>query len=175
MRQHRCVVSDEAWAWMEPLLPSSAGRRGGRWRDHRQVIEAISWRYRTGSPWRGLPQRFGPGQTAYERVTRGGADGTWARLFARGAAGGRAGGGVGWVGAGASTGGWGRLRRGGGGVGRAGWGGFGGGGGASPRGARAGGRWTRAPLSARGRGGRCGGPSARGGLPRMTRIPAANR
>ena len=25
MRQHRTVVSDEAWAWMEPLLPSSAG------------------------------------------------------------------------------------------------------------------------------------------------------
>ncbi len=25
MGQHRRVVSDEAWAWMEPLLPSSAG------------------------------------------------------------------------------------------------------------------------------------------------------
>ena len=84
MRQHRCVVSDEAWAWMEPLLPSSAGRRGGRWRDHRQVIEAIAWKYRTGSPWRELPEeRFGPWQTAYERLTRWSADGTWARLLAR--------------------------------------------------------------------------------------------
>jgi transposase len=68
---------------MEPLLPSSAGRRGGRWRDHRQVIEAISWKYRTGSPWRELPERFGPWQTAYERLTRWSADGTWARLLAR--------------------------------------------------------------------------------------------
>ncbi len=83
MRQHRCVVSDEAWAWMEPLLPSSAGRRGGRWRDHRQVIEAIAWRYRTGSPWRELPEQFGPWQTAYERLTRWSSDGTWANLLAR--------------------------------------------------------------------------------------------
>ena len=82
MRQHRCVVSDEAWAWMEPLLPSSAGRRGGRWRDHRQVIEAIAWRYRTGSPWRELPEQFGPWQTAYERLTRWSSDGTWANLLA---------------------------------------------------------------------------------------------
>src|SRR3712207_9329500 len=83
MRQHRCVVSDEAWAWMEPLLPSSIGRRGGRWRDHRQVIEAIAWKYRPGSPWRELPESFGPWQTAYERLTRWSADGTWAKLLAR--------------------------------------------------------------------------------------------
>jgi transposase len=68
---------------MEPLLPSSTGRRGGRWRDHRQVIEAISWKYRTGSPWREVPEQFGPWQTAYERLTRWSADGTWARLLAR--------------------------------------------------------------------------------------------
>jgi transposase len=83
MRQHRCVVTDEAWAWMEPLLPSSTGRRGGRWRDHRQVIEAIAWKYRTGSPWREVPESFGPWQTAYERLTRWSADGTWAKLLAR--------------------------------------------------------------------------------------------
>ena len=27
---------------MQLLLPSSAGRRGGRWRNHRQMIEAIA-------------------------------------------------------------------------------------------------------------------------------------
>src|SRR3954453_21044576 len=84
MRQHRTVVSDEAWGWMEPLLPSSAGRRGGRGRDHRQVIEAIAWKYRTGSPGRGGPgEGWGPWQTAYERLTRWSADGTWAKLLAR--------------------------------------------------------------------------------------------
>src|SRR5437763_1932785 len=47
------VLSDEAWARIEPLLPSSVRRRGGRWRNHPQVIEGIAWRYRTGGPWRG--------------------------------------------------------------------------------------------------------------------------
>jgi transposase len=47
------------------------------------VIEAIAWKYRTGSPWRELPEQFGPWQTAYERLTRWNADGTWARLLAR--------------------------------------------------------------------------------------------
>jgi putative transposase len=80
--RERGVISDVAWAWLEPLLPDRAPRRGGRWRDHRQVIEAIAWKYRTGSPWRELPERFGPWQTAYERHNRWSADGTWARLLA---------------------------------------------------------------------------------------------
>ncbi|WP_412747319.1 transposase [Krasilnikovia sp. MM14-A1004] len=29
----------------------------GRWADHREVIEAIAWEYRTGSPWRDLPDK----------------------------------------------------------------------------------------------------------------------
>src|SRR5688572_14782081 len=76
------VVSDSAWVLIEPLLPSSAGRRGGRWRDHRQVIEAIAWRYRTGCPWRDLPREFGPWQTAWQRLDRWAADGTWDRVLA---------------------------------------------------------------------------------------------
>ncbi|WP_436703232.1 transposase [Geodermatophilus sp. CPCC 205761] len=62
------VVSDEAWAWIEPLLPVSSGRRGGRWCGHRQVNEAIAWKYRTGSRGQEEPEQFGPWQTAYERT-----------------------------------------------------------------------------------------------------------
>lgn len=48
------------------------------------MIEAIAWKYRTGSPWREVPEeRFGPWQTAYERLTRWSANGTWAKLLAR--------------------------------------------------------------------------------------------
>jgi len=74
------VLSDEAWDRIEPLLPSSAGLRGGRWRNHRQVIEAIAWRYRTGAPWRDLPEEFGPFQTIWKRHDRWSRDGTWERL-----------------------------------------------------------------------------------------------
>jgi transposase len=78
----RDVISDEAWAFIAPLLPSSDGKRGGQWRDHRQVLEAIAWRFRTGSPWRDLPARFGPFQTVWKRHNRWSADGTYDRLIA---------------------------------------------------------------------------------------------
>jgi transposase len=68
------------WAGLEPLLPVDASR-GRRWRDHRLVIEAIAWKYRTGAPWRDLPVEFGPWQSAYTRFRRWSADGTWARLL----------------------------------------------------------------------------------------------
>src|SRR5437763_888285 len=69
-----------AWARIEPLLPP-AGRRGGRWRDHRRVINAILWQAKTGVPWRGLPERYGPWKTAHERLRKWTADGTWDRIL----------------------------------------------------------------------------------------------
>ena len=55
--------------------------RCGRWRDHRQVIDGILRRVRTGVHWRDLPERFGPWKTAYERHRLWSADGTWERLL----------------------------------------------------------------------------------------------
>jgi transposase len=75
------VLSDEMWARIEPLLPSSKGVRGGRWREHRTVFEGIVWRYRTGSPWRDVPEWFGPWQTLWKRHNRWTGDGTWDRLL----------------------------------------------------------------------------------------------
>ncbi|WP_442805546.1 transposase [Streptomyces sp. NBC_00385] len=43
-------LSDAQWARIEPLLPDRTPRRGGRWREHRQVIDAIAFKYRTGIP-----------------------------------------------------------------------------------------------------------------------------
>lgn len=68
--------------WLEPLLPDRTPRRGGQWRDHREVLEAIAWRYRTGSPWRDLPAEFGPWQSVYDRHVRWSRDGTYDRVFA---------------------------------------------------------------------------------------------
>ncbi|OUC79522.1 hypothetical protein CA984_42850 [Streptosporangium minutum] len=41
--------------------------RGGRWRDHRQVINGILRRIHTGAPWRDVPERYGPWKICYER------------------------------------------------------------------------------------------------------------
>ncbi|MFF7079013.1 IS5 family transposase [Streptomyces lavendulae] len=51
------------------------------WRDHRQVIDGILHRVRTGVPWRDLPERFGPWKTVYERHRLRSADGTWEHLL----------------------------------------------------------------------------------------------
>ncbi|MBT2408719.1 transposase [Streptomyces sp. ISL-87] len=42
-------MNDAQWARIEPLLPDRMPRQGGRWRDHRQVIDAIAFKYRTGT------------------------------------------------------------------------------------------------------------------------------
>src|SRR5215213_3796875 len=57
-------------------------KRGGRWRDHRQVLNGILFRTRAGIPWRDLPERYGPWETVYKRFARWEADGTWARIEA---------------------------------------------------------------------------------------------
>lgn len=77
----RGELTDKAWARIEPLLPAQSGRRGGRWRSHRQVIDAILWKERTGAPWRDLPERYGPWKTAHERLRKWTADGTWDRVL----------------------------------------------------------------------------------------------
>ncbi|MGA5499365.1 IS5 family transposase [Streptomyces cinereoruber] len=75
------VLTDAQWARIEPLLPDRTPRRGGRWRDHRQVIDAIAWKYRTGSPWMDLPAEFGSWKGAYSRLRNWAIDGTWERVF----------------------------------------------------------------------------------------------
>jgi transposase len=76
------VLSDRVWERIEPLLPSSQGRRGRPFRDHRQVVEGIVYRYRTGCAWRDLPPEvFGPWQTVWKRHHRFTTDGTWDRVL----------------------------------------------------------------------------------------------
>ena len=76
------VLTDAQWALLEPLLPSSKGKQSRPFRDHRQVLEGIVFRLRTGCPWRDLPERFGPWQTAWKRHARFSKDGTWDQILA---------------------------------------------------------------------------------------------
>ena len=57
-------LTDKAWTRLAPLLPGNR-RRGGRWRDHRTVINGIL-------PW----------TTCYGRLVRWRRDGSWDRLLA---------------------------------------------------------------------------------------------
>src|SRR3990170_2887149 len=77
------VLNDAQWARIESLMPSSDGQRGRPFRDHRQVIEGIIFRLRTGVAWRDLPGSFGPWQTIWKRHDRFSTDGTWDKIHAR--------------------------------------------------------------------------------------------
>lgn len=77
------VLTDAQWGRIEPLMPSSDGQRGRPFRDHRQVIEGIIYRLRTGIAWRDLPESFGPWQTVWKRHKRFSVDGTWDKIHAR--------------------------------------------------------------------------------------------
>ncbi len=63
------------------MLPDRTPKRGGRWRDHRQVIDAIAFKYRTGTPWMDLPEHFGSWKGAHNRLRKWAVDGTWEKVF----------------------------------------------------------------------------------------------
>ncbi|WP_308190029.1 IS5 family transposase [Streptomyces sp. MBT42] len=69
------------WARIEPLLPDRKPRRGGRWRDHREVIDAIAWKLQTGSQWVRLPEKYGDWRGVYNRLRMWAVDATWERVL----------------------------------------------------------------------------------------------
>lgn len=76
----RDVVSDEAWAVIGPLFPR-AKQTGRPPVDRRIVVEATAWRFRTGAPWRDMPERFGNWNTIYKNFNRWADAGIWARVL----------------------------------------------------------------------------------------------
>jgi transposase len=75
----RFDLSDSEWAVIEPLLPNKP--RGVPRVDDRRVLNGIFWILRTGSPWRDLPERYGPYTTVYNRYNRWAKKGVWLRIF----------------------------------------------------------------------------------------------
>ncbi|WP_425464687.1 IS5 family transposase [Nocardia yunnanensis] len=77
----RADLSDAQWARLGPLLP--LGKKAGRppKRTKRQLIDGIRWRIRCGSPWRDVPDRYGPWQTIYGLFRRWQRAGVWAFIF----------------------------------------------------------------------------------------------
>lgn len=78
----RHATTDEQWARVADLFPPG-GRRGGQWKDHRLMLDAMLWVLLTGAPWRDLPERFGPWKTAFNRFRRWTAEGLWDRALDR--------------------------------------------------------------------------------------------
>jgi len=75
----RYDLTDFEWSVIEPLLPMD--RRGPKPKNNRQIINGMFYILRAGSPWRDLPERYGPYTTVYNRFNRWRKAGIWDRLM----------------------------------------------------------------------------------------------
>lgn len=74
-------LTDAEWQVLEQALPT--GRQGPERKTDRKVMNGIFFVLRTGTPWRDLPERYGPYTTCYNRYNRWSKDGTWLRILER--------------------------------------------------------------------------------------------
>src|SRR5215472_6800608 len=66
----RFGLRDDQWERIKNLLPGREGSVGVTGADNRRFVEAVLYRYRTGMPWRDLPERFGDGTKVHLRFSR---------------------------------------------------------------------------------------------------------
>jgi transposase len=75
----RYDLTEFEWRVIAPLLPNKP--RGVARVDDRRVLNGIFWVLRSGSPWRDLPERYGPYTTCYNRFRRWTKAGVWDRIM----------------------------------------------------------------------------------------------
>ena len=74
-------LRDAQWERIKDLLAGREGSVGVTASDNRLFVEAVLDRYRTGMPWRDLPERFGDGTKVHLRFSRWAKSGVWERVF----------------------------------------------------------------------------------------------
>jgi transposase len=77
----RYGLRDDQWDRISGILPGQIGHVGVSARDNRLFVEAVLYRYRTGVPWRDLPERFGHWKAVHTRFSRWSARGVFERIF----------------------------------------------------------------------------------------------
>ena len=78
----RYELRDDQFARIEHLLPGRPGSVG-RNSDlgNRAFVNAVIWRFRAGTPWRDIPERFGDGRNIHRRFSRWAKSGVWEKVF----------------------------------------------------------------------------------------------
>ncbi|GAD51201.1 putative transposase [Caenibius tardaugens NBRC 16725] len=73
------ALSEPEWRVLRGLLPIYAKDRGcgRRPEQNRSIINGILWRLRCGTPWRGVPPKYGNWNTIYRRFRRWSEAGVW--------------------------------------------------------------------------------------------------
>ena len=78
----RLLLTDDEWKLIADVFPDPAVTGRPR-RDPRIVLDGILWVLRTGSPWRDLPEEFGPWQTAWRMFDQWNAEGLFVEILQR--------------------------------------------------------------------------------------------
>jgi transposase len=78
---HRYALRDDQWARIKDSLPGRKGHVGGTAADNRLFADAVISRYRTGIPWRDLPERYGQWKPTHRRYRRWCKSGVFACIF----------------------------------------------------------------------------------------------
>jgi len=78
---HRHAIGDEDWERIKDLLPGRSGQPGAQTKDNRLFVDAVLCSAKTGAPWRDLPERFGPWNSAWRRFDRWARKGRWRKIF----------------------------------------------------------------------------------------------
>jgi transposase len=78
-RGKRYELTDDGWERIAPLLPVQ--RRGGKWAEHRTVLNGMFWVLNSGAPWRDMPERYGEWETVYGRYRRWTREGLFDRIL----------------------------------------------------------------------------------------------
>jgi transposase len=75
-------LRDDQWDRIKESLPGKAGSAGVTAADNRLFVDALLYRYRTGMPWRDLPEDLGGWKNTHRRFSRWVKRGVWAGILA---------------------------------------------------------------------------------------------
>ena len=78
----RYELSDEAWAMVADLFVEKRNR-GQPCLSDRLMLDGVLWVLCSGAAWQGMPERFGPGSTVYQRFRTWRNQGTFDQMLRR--------------------------------------------------------------------------------------------
>lgn len=79
--KRRHELTDEQFDKIKDFLPGRDESVGVTAQDNRLFINAVIWIFKTGAPWRDLPERFGNWSSIHRRFSRWSATGIFDKIF----------------------------------------------------------------------------------------------
>lgn len=79
LRRHE--INDTDWERVKEIVPPENTGEGRPSKPNREMLNGMLWKTKTGSPWRDLPERFGPWETVYSRFRLWSKSGVFQELF----------------------------------------------------------------------------------------------